>query len=151
VELEVERVPPYRITLRGVVYESMFYGPKYRLTTELTTLPGSTEFTVRDTVTNIGGQPQELYLLYHINQGPPLLEAGARLIAPIKKIMPRDGGYTDGEIVGFDRCTAPRHGSKPQVFYATLNGDAEGRTGVLFRDASSSNAVSIEFRLDELP
>ena len=64
----------YRITLRGIVHERMFNGPKLELTTELSTEPGSRTFRLSDAVTNRGGMRQEFQILYHTNFGPPLLE-----------------------------------------------------------------------------
>src|SRR5271165_3562345 len=42
--LIAERDPPYRLTLRGIVHERMFNGPKLELTTELSIEPGIRAF-----------------------------------------------------------------------------------------------------------
>ena len=55
VVLIAQRDPPYRLTLRGIVHERMFNGPKLELTTELSIEPGARAFRLSDAVTNRGG------------------------------------------------------------------------------------------------
>ena len=78
VEVLVDRRPPHRLRLRGIVHERSFYGPKLELATELSTAPGSDSFRVEDTITNRGGQDREFEVIYHANFGRPLLEPGRR-------------------------------------------------------------------------
>lgn len=151
VEIEVETRAPYRITLRGVVHERMMYGPKFELTTELVTEPGSSTFTVTDRIRNVGGQSQEMGILYHINHGAPLLEAGSRFVAPVKRVCPRDPGYPKRDITGYDKYSGPRPGSTEQAFLMSLYGDRSGRTAVMLRNKSGDRAVSISYPLKQLP
>lgn len=151
VEIQVESKAPYRITLRGVVHERMMYGPKFELTTELVTTPGSSSFTVTDRIRNVGGKTQEMGILYHINHGAPLLEAGSRLVAPVKRVCPRDPGYTKRDISGYDKYTGPRPGSTEQAFLMSLYGDRSGRTAVMLRNKAGDRAVSIAYPLKQLP
>ncbi|MCA9450056.1 MAG: DUF4432 family protein, partial [Candidatus Omnitrophica bacterium] len=88
VELVIDDEPPHTIRVRGRVDERMFYGPQLELWTEISTVPGSNEFTITDTLTNLGADDQEFQVLYHSNYGPPLLEEGAELVAPINTITP---------------------------------------------------------------
>src|SRR5438128_768444 len=80
VEVFVELWGPRRIVVRGRVDERMFYGPQLELVTEISTVPGTTEFRIEDTVTNRGGAEQEFQIIYHANHGPPLLEEGAKFV-----------------------------------------------------------------------
>jgi hypothetical protein len=43
-----------------------------------------------DTVTNLSDRPTSMQMLYHVNFGPPLLGAGAEVVAPVDEIVPRD-------------------------------------------------------------
>ena len=67
VEVLVDADAPHRIRVRGTVYEKFFYGPKLKLATEISTVPGSSVFRIEDTVTNLGGSAQELSLI-HISE-----------------------------------------------------------------------------------
>jgi len=76
--------------------ESGRSGPALRLTTGIRTDFGSDALTIEDTVTNLGNNPVEHQMLYHINYGPPLLEKGSRMLAPFKRVAPRDPRSAEG-------------------------------------------------------
>ena len=57
---------------------------------DLETAAGSNRLTIIDEITNLAGVPGELELLYHTNMGRPFLEPGARFVAPIVAVVPRD-------------------------------------------------------------
>ncbi|MFN3166489.1 MAG: aldose 1-epimerase family protein [Phycisphaeraceae bacterium] len=151
VELEVQTKAPYAITLRGVVHERQMYGPKLELTAELTIVPGQSTFTVSDTVRNLGGQSQEMCLLYHINQGRPILEDGARLVAPIAESAPRDDGYPDRDIKRFDRYGKPAPASPEQVFFVDMQPDKRGRVSVLLHNKKKDLALGVAWQKQQLP
>ena len=79
----VDPEPPHRIRIRGTVYESFFYGPKLKLVTEVSTIPGSDTFQISDQLTNEGASKQEFQLTYHGNYGSSILEEGATVYAPV--------------------------------------------------------------------
>ena len=89
VDVVVDRKPPHTIRIRGRVDEKMLFGPKLELRTEISTVPGSNSFRISDRIVNRGAQPQEFQILYHANFGRPLLEKGAKLVAPVKQVTPR--------------------------------------------------------------
>ena len=88
VEVIVEREPRPRIRVRGRVDERAFYGPKLELWTEVWTEPGSSTFRIEDALTNRSAFESEFQLLYHVNYGPPLLGAGARFSAAVRRVTP---------------------------------------------------------------
>jgi len=151
VEIEVQTKAPYAITLRGIVHERAMYGPKLQLTAELTIVPGQASFTVNDTITNLGGQTQEMCLLYHINQGPPILEDGARFVAPVTDAAPRDEGYPEKDIKNFDLYTKPVPASTEQVFFMDLEPDRTGRVNVLLHNKKKTRALSVAWQKKQLP
>ena len=67
VELWVEQEPPYRLRLRGVVFERMFYGPKLQLVTEMSLLPDQSRIQLSESITNLGASDQEYQIIYHTN------------------------------------------------------------------------------------
>lgn len=64
------------LTVSGDVYETRFLIHNLKLRVEYKFLLGQPAITVRDTVSNIGGAATTTQLLYHINFGKPLLDAG---------------------------------------------------------------------------
>ena len=61
------------LSLTGVIDECSVFGPRLQLKSTLTTHLGSNTMHITDQITNLGGQPTELELLYHVNVGPPFL------------------------------------------------------------------------------
>jgi galactose mutarotase-like enzyme len=136
--------------LSGSVREAVVFGSVLRLTTTVRMFPGAAGFSVEDTVTNLGGRPSEFQLLYHLNFGRPLLEAGARLVAPIAWLQARDEVARRGldEVVGFGPPTA---GAYEQVYYAGMRPDAGGKVPVVLRDASGATGCRLVYEARQLP
>ncbi|NBB78573.1 MAG: DUF4432 family protein [Verrucomicrobia bacterium] len=139
------------IILRGEVDETMMFGPALRLNTEIRTELGSGAITVTDTVTNLGNNPVEHQMLYHINYGAPLLQKGARLLAPFKQVAPRDPRSAEG-IQTFDQYGAPEVGFVEQAYYYELVGKRGSRdTMALLRNAAGDHASLLRFSLKDFP
>jgi hypothetical protein len=150
VEVVVDREPPHRIRVRGRVDERCFYGPQLELWTELSTEPGSSELRIEDTITNRGGADQEFQLVYHINQGPPVLEQGARFIAAIRAATPFNDVARRAR-ADLGRYPAPTPGFVEQLWFLQLAGDDGDDTLCMLRNAEADKAVSLGFSLRELP
>src|SRR5580698_5073580 len=65
VEVRLEWTPVPRIVLRGVVDESLMFGPQLQLTSEISTEIGKPALRFDDIVTNLSDSPQEMESLYH--------------------------------------------------------------------------------------
>jgi Domain of unknown function (DUF4432) len=152
VEVRLESQPRPRIVLRGVVDESLMFGPQLRLTSEISTELGSASFSLDDTVTNLSNQPQEMESLYHANFGPPLLGAGAQFVAPVKKVWPRNARAAEGGMIGWDQYTGPHGGDyTEQVYFMELYADETGKTEALLKSADGSKGVVVSFDVRQLP
>ncbi len=150
VEVVIDRAPPHRIRIRGRVDERMLFGPQFELWTEISTEPGSNEFRVEDQIRNCGAGVQEFQLLYHINCGPPLLEAGARCRAAAKRVTPRNE-YLAKDVRHFDTFAGPTAGAAEQVYFLEPQADGAGRAKVLLHNAAADRGVSLGFAVKELP
>lgn len=150
VHLIAERKPPYRITIRGRVDERSVFGSKLELTTELSTVPGSTSFVIQDAVTNRGGQRQEFQMLYHANFGPPLLEEGSRLLVPVERVTPMTD-HAAKDVKRYDQFCGPMLGFAEQVYAIRPLADASGWTLALLRNKAGDRAASMRFDTRELP
>lgn len=139
------------IIVRGEVDESMMFGPALRLNTEIRTEFGSGAMRITDTVTNLGNNPQEHEMLYHINYGAPILEEGARLVAPFKQVAPRDPRSTEG-INTFGEYGAPEIGFVEQAYLYDLAGQADNQqTITMLRNAAGDQASLLRFSLKDFP
>jgi hypothetical protein len=139
------------IILRGEVDETMMFGPALRLNTEIRTDLGSGAMTITDTVTNIGQNPHEHEMLYHINYGESLLENGARIVAPFKQVAPRDPRSAEG-IKTFNKYGAPQTGFVEQAYFYDLAAKRGNRdTVVMLRNAAGNQASVLRFSLKDFP
>lgn len=139
------------ITVYGEVDETMMFGPALRLNTAIRTELGSGVLTVTDTVTNLGNNPVEHQMLYHINYGPPLLEEGSRMLAPFKQVAPRDPRSAEG-IKTFDRYGASEPGFVEQAYlYELASKRGSGETMAMLRNAAGDKASLLRFRRKDFP
>lgn len=150
VEVVIKTDGPGTIAVSGVVDETMMFGSALRLKSTVETAAGSNRIRITDEITNFGGGPRELELLYHINTGRPFLEPGAKLVAPIVEMAPRDHTAAAG-IDSFDAFAAPLAGFAEQVYYFNLATDNSGWTKVLLQNAHGDKGISISYDRRQLP
>ncbi len=146
----VELEPPFKLGVKGVVYEGSMFGPNLKLSTSITSEVGGNWLKISDVVENVGGIPAEMQLLYHCNYGAPFLEDGAHLVAPLRRVAPRDRRASEG-IGNFDSFGPPQAGFVEQVYFFELLGDEESRTRVMLVNKDETKATSISFSLKQLP
>lgn len=150
VEVIIERQPPYDIRIRGRVDEACLHGPKLELWTQIQTAPGSNTFQISDKLTNRSAIEQEFGILYHANYGRPLMEAGAKFIAPVRQVTPINKHSASG-VSTYDIYRAPTPGFAEHVFCLRLWADKSGRTKVMLRNAAADRAVAMTFSIKQLP
>lgn len=150
VEVHLDPAGPGRIAVTGVVDECTLFGPQLRLTSTLSVDAGGTTIHVEDRIENLGATETELELLYHINVGPPFLDAGARVLAPAAEVAPRDPRAAEG-IDEFDRYLGPTPGYAEQAYFYRLHSAADGRTAVLLHNAAAKLGFSVACSVRELP
>ncbi len=150
VELRVGLDPPFEISVTGEVEEAALFLANLRLTTTYTTVPGSHCVVIHDVVENRGARPAELQLLYHCNLGPPFLEAGSRVLAPIREMAPLTPRAAES-IDTHETYLGPTVGYTEQVYGYDLLADGRGQTVVLLASAAGDRAVALRFARQQLP
>jgi hypothetical protein len=152
VEVRLELVQRPRIVLRGIVDETLMFGPQLRLTAEISTELDAPSLVLEDVVTNLSDQSQEMQSLYHANFGPPLLGPGAQFVGPVKRVTPRNARAAEGGMSGWNQYTGPHGGEyTEQVYMMELFGDEAGMTEAMLKSADGSKAVVVSFNLQQLP
>ncbi len=139
-----------QIAVTGEVDETRFHFTKLRLVSTVSTREGEAALTIRDEIINLSGSPAEFQILYHINFGQPLLDPGARFVAPVRRIIPRDARAAEG-ILAWDRYSDEIAGYREQVYYMKLHTDPEGNTRTMLRDSRGTRGASILFNALQLP
>jgi hypothetical protein len=150
--VEVAVVPgtPPVLQVTGTVYETGLFYPGYRLVSCVSTAVGSNRLTIQDQVTNLGGVPAEMELLYHCNFGAPFLDNGARLVAAARQVAPRDARAVEG-MAAYDTYLGPTPGYVEQVYWYDLLTDASGRTVTMLRNAAGDRGLALRFDKRQLP
>ena len=70
------------IAITGWVEETRFHFLKLRMKSTVRVKFGSASVDLEDEITNLSASPSEMQLLYHVNFGQPLLDAGSQVILP---------------------------------------------------------------------
>ena len=149
-EIVVDPDPPHRIRIRGTVYESFFYGPKLKLVTEVSTLPGSETFQISDHLTNQGVSAQEFQLIYHGNYGSSILEKGAMVYAPASSLTPMNANAARS-LDSWNTYLGPTKGYVEQVYLLEPLGDENSLTMALLVNQDADLATSVRWNVTELP
>jgi hypothetical protein len=150
VEVCVNLDPPHELSVTGQVHEGSLFTPLLALTSTYTTVPGSNRLVIHDVVENRSAQPAEMEMLYHINVGPPFLESGSRLIAPIRQLVPLTQRAVEG-INTYDTYAGPQAGFTEQVYLYDPVADSQGRTLAMLYNAAADRGMVVRFQRQELP
>merc|ERR1712019_205994 len=134
----------------------MFEFCDFEMWTEISTVPGSDEIQIKDTLTNRADYEKEYQVLYHTNFGPgadhaPLLEEGASGISPVAKAAPMYDGRAVEEADAWDKFKGPTKDFNEAVYCVQTHGDAEGRTLVALVNKAADRGVSIRYDVNKLP
>jgi galactose mutarotase-like enzyme len=138
------------ISVSGVVEESRFHFLKLRMTSTYTTRLGSTTIAVRDEIENLSASPAEMQMLYHVNFGVPLLDAGASVVGTFKNVVPRND-HAAKDIKSWNSYRAAEPGFEEQVYFADLWPDGDDCTRTLLKNAHGTQGVSLYYNTRQLP
>jgi hypothetical protein len=145
------------IRLKGRMREALpLIGENMTLTRRIETRLGSKAFSLRDVIENRGFEEQPLMLLYHMNFGYPLLGPNARIVAPARKVEPRDeAARRDRGVEEALEFPEPIQGYQEKVFFHSLAADRKGRTFVALLNSDVGDGtplgIVMRFSLKELP
>jgi galactose mutarotase-like enzyme len=138
------------VRLTGAVDETRFLVHALRMTTSLTLHADRPHINWTDTVTNLSDRPATMQMLYHVNFGPPLLAAGAELVADVTEVTPRDAAAAP-DAATWNRYVAPQPGRGEQVHFLQVRPDGQGRAAATLVDPHRRHAARLSWRADTLP
>ncbi|WP_122583143.1 aldose 1-epimerase family protein [Pseudomonas viridiflava] len=150
VTLHIDEKPPYAIRLKGELKEQAFKKVDFSVQTELFTEPGSTRFSLNDTLTNNGDYPKEYQALYHSNFSTPFLEQGARFEAPVKQVSPFNE-KAKGDLGDWQTYRGPTPDYDETVYNIVPYGDDKGDTVTVLHNKAGSLGVAVGFNTQQLP
>lgn len=150
VEVEVADTAPYEIRIRGLVKESTFKKADLQTMTELRYVPGSNSFSLHDVLTNHADYPQDYQIIYHSNFGTPILEEGARFLAPMSSISPFND-YAKAGLKTWQTYAGPTKGFDEMVFNIQPLADDNHQTLAAVVNKAGDKGASIQFDTRQLP
>lgn len=113
---------------------------------------GGHEIRLSDRVENTGFLPTPHMFFYHINLGHPLLDEGARYLAPISDVV--WAAHADryrAQGVGYRTIPAPQPGFSEQVWQHETAADPAGEVPVAVVNDRLGLGVEVTTRKDQLP
>lgn len=138
------------LQISGEVDEGGLFYPHLRLTSAVSTVVGSNALTITDTVQNRGATPVEMQLLYHLNNGPALLEKGSRVRLPVREVTPMTAWAAEG-LDSWDTCAAPVAGFVERVYCCVPVAATNGQTMAVFHDAAAHKGLGLRWSVKQLP
>lgn len=148
--VNIEDKPPYTLTIKGLIEEKSDNDKNLETWTSLTYVPGTKEFTIHDVVTNKGKVTSDYQIIYHSNFGTPILEEGAKFVAPVKEISPFND-YAKGGLKTWETYSGPINDASEMVFNIYPYAKNDGQTQVMLTDKNGDKAVGIAYNIKQLP
>jgi len=140
----------YVVGVRGKVMECKVFGPCLCLSRSIFAFLGQNKLYVHDEVTNLDEKPAPHMMLYHINFGFPVVDAGSRLASPSLCVTPRDADAEDrkAEYASFH---APATGYREKVYHHDVAAAAGGRTMAGVVNPALGFGAYVVYRKTQLP
>lgn len=153
--------PAYRLTVevdpmagvldvRGWVEETRFLIRSTSLMTHYQFRVNQPGIAITDTVTNLSANATTIQLLYHINVGQPILEAGSRFFAASKKVSPRNA-HAAKDIASWTTYKPPTPGYVEQVYFTQPYADAQHWSTAMLTDSRQDQAFAVRYDTKTLP
>jgi hypothetical protein len=134
----------------GEVRQAAVFGEHLRLRRRIEANLGSNAIRLIDTVTNHGFDATPHMLLYHINLGWPLLEEGARFVAPIARTVFATESVRE-QRVSYQRLPGPQTGFVEQVYVHELVADDAHHVSAAVVNERLQFGVQVEWSSREFP
>jgi len=142
----------YRIAVHGIMREAAAFGECLVVRRTISTTLGSRSVRIDDAIENAASHPTPLMLLYHVNLGFPLLDDGAEVLSPARRVRPRDAAAEPG-VTEYMNVHGPVRGYLEQVFYHEIEPGPDGTAEVALvnRRVRGGLAVSVRYDARALP
>jgi hypothetical protein len=123
----------YSLTLISTICETSLFGEQLCVERKYTLTLGEPVIHITDSVTNLGDRPAPLMLLYHINLGYPLVQAGSQLHIA-SDVYARDEAAFSDKAKWADYEAAKANYAEQVFFHRTRMGASRKPTATLAND-----------------
>jgi hypothetical protein len=136
----------------GMVQQATVFGEDLHLHRRIEAEVGGNEVRLFDQVVNHGFARTPHMFFYHVNVGYPLLDEGARYVAPIRDtVWASHAASYRAQEVGYRAIPAPRDRFREQVWQHELGADEEGKVPVAVFNDRIGLGFEVTTRKDQLP
>ncbi len=136
--------------VQAEVCETRFLQYNLKLNVHYMFIFGEPAIGVNDTVTNIGGTPTSMQLLYHINVGTPVLGRGAKMHIGAKRVVARDARAVE-DLQTWDEYLGPTSGYAEQVYFSESVPCSDGWAKAMLSSADQSRGFAVHYMPSTLP
>ena len=137
----------------GVVRQATVFGENLALHRRIEAEVGGDVIHLTDRVVNHGFRPTPHMFLYHINIGHPVLDEGARYLAPIADVVwaAHAGEGYRAQGVGYTHVPPPSPGFREQVWQHDMQCDAAGLVPVAVVNDRLAFGIEVTTHKDQFP
>ena len=143
----------YEMCIEGEVVEAEPVKVEHmRLKRKITARLGESRFFINDVVENFGYITVPHMILYHVNLGYPVLDAGGTIAIPSRESRPRDAEAMK-EAEKWAEVPAPIEGFLERVYFHTPGSDGQGLTtaAIINPKLDDGLAIYVTFPTKQLP
>lgn len=137
----------------GTVQQATVFGEDLHLIRRIEAEVGTNDIRLSDRVVNHGFYRTPHMYCYHINVSHPVLDAGARYVAPIRDVVwaAHAGDAYRKQGVGYRTMPAPQLNFHEQVWQHEMVADADGDVSVALVNDRIGLGIEIVTRKDQFP
>lgn len=137
----------------GIVQQSAVFGEDLHLIRRIEADVGGNEIRISDRVVNHGFYKTPHMYCYHINVGHPVLDEGARYLAPIRDVVwaAHAGDAYKKQGVGYRTLSAPKLDFHEQVWQHELSANADGKQFVALVNDRVGLGFEVETQKAQFP
>ena len=136
----------------GLIVQATVFGEVLHLHRRIEADLGGNEVRLWDRVVNAGFSRTPHMFMYHVNLGYPLIDEGARYLAPVREVVwAAHADRLQAQGVGYRRCPAPVTGFAEQVWQHDMASDAAGLVPVAVVNDRMGLGLVVETRADQFP
>ena len=140
----------YIMWIKGVVRHAVLFGENLTLTRKISARLGQSRLTIEDIVENTGFETSPFLILYHVNAGFPLVDAGTQLVATSLSVTPRDEEAEKGQ-KDHNIMSEPLAGYNERVYFHQMKADSEGYAYTALINERLSLGLFLKYRNETLP
>jgi len=137
----------------GTVIQAGLFAETLQLVRRIEVDVGSDEIRIHDRVVNRSFTPTPHMYLYHVNLGYPLLDSGARYVAPVVETLwaAHAGADYTRQGIGYRTLPEPQYPFREQVWQHAMQPDGEGRVRVALLNDRLGLGFMLETRAAQFP